>query len=165
MSDRPDDTTADPAHDVPRAPVSLTAAEALARRFHELYERLAPDHGYETRRESAVPWADVPAANRGLMIAVSAQLLADQAPQVHQALQADPTADQALVILSAGQADAAAIRVLQSVVSAAHVVARRQRRGGNGTRTPTDLLAHALAGSPTAQVTQADQAGPGAGHR
>ncbi len=44
--------------------------EALAKRFHEVYERLAPDFGYETRRESAVPWEQVPEQNRDLMVAV-----------------------------------------------------------------------------------------------
>jgi hypothetical protein len=50
-------------------------AEALARRFHETYERLAPDHGYETRKASAVPWEDVPEQNRSLMIAVAGEIL------------------------------------------------------------------------------------------
>jgi hypothetical protein len=49
--------------------------EALARAFHETYERLAPSFGYETRRDSAVPWEQVPEANRRLMIAVCAELL------------------------------------------------------------------------------------------
>jgi hypothetical protein len=53
-----------------------TTAEALAQRFHETYERLAPRFGYETRRESAVPWAEVPEQNRKLMTAVCAELLA-----------------------------------------------------------------------------------------
>ena len=44
--------------------------ETLARTFHETYERLAPDFGYETRAESAVPWEDVPDANKRLMVAV-----------------------------------------------------------------------------------------------
>lgn len=52
-----------------------SAAEALAQRFHETYERLAPQFGYQTRRVSAVPWADVPEQNRALMIAVCAELL------------------------------------------------------------------------------------------
>lgn len=51
-------------------------AEALARLFHETYERLAPDFGYETRRESAVPWEQVPDDNRRLMVAVAAHVLA-----------------------------------------------------------------------------------------
>ena len=45
--------------------------EDIAKRFHEMYERLAPDFGYETRAETAVPWEDVPDANRGLMIAAA----------------------------------------------------------------------------------------------
>lgn len=39
----------------------------VARAFHETYERLAPQHGYETRTASAVPWQQVPANNRALM--------------------------------------------------------------------------------------------------
>jgi hypothetical protein len=50
-------------------------AEQLARLFHETYERLAPDFGYETRRESAVPWESVPANNKALMIAVAQEIL------------------------------------------------------------------------------------------
>jgi hypothetical protein len=49
--------------------------EELARAFHETYERLAPKFGYETRRESAVPWEEVPEANRKLMIAVCEELV------------------------------------------------------------------------------------------
>jgi hypothetical protein len=56
------------------APDSLTAAN-LAQRFHELYEALAPNFGYETRRESAVPWEQVPENNRRLMVAVADVLL------------------------------------------------------------------------------------------
>ena len=44
--------------------------DALAQLFHETYERLAPEYGYETRKESAKPWADVPENNKRLMIAV-----------------------------------------------------------------------------------------------
>lgn len=50
-------------------------AEVIARRFHETYERLAPRFGYETRRESAVPWRQVPERNRKLMVAVVTDLL------------------------------------------------------------------------------------------
>lgn len=49
-------------------------ADAIAQRFHEAYERLAPEFGYETRAESAVPWEDVPEANRLLMRAVVADV-------------------------------------------------------------------------------------------
>jgi hypothetical protein len=48
--------------------------EALARAFHEAYERLAPSFGYETRKDTAVPWEDVPEPNRSLMIAVAAEV-------------------------------------------------------------------------------------------
>jgi hypothetical protein len=54
----------------------MTAAQ-LAQRFHELYEELAPAHGYETRKESAVPWDQVPQKNRTLMIAVCERILAE----------------------------------------------------------------------------------------
>ena len=49
-------------------------AEAVARLFHETYERLAPSFGYETRKASAVPWEDVPENNRRLMIAVAGEV-------------------------------------------------------------------------------------------
>lgn len=49
--------------------------EQIAQAFHEAYERLAPEHGYKTREASAVPWADVPAANKSLMTAVAAELI------------------------------------------------------------------------------------------
>jgi hypothetical protein len=50
-------------------------AERAARLFHETYERLAPNFGYETRKESAVPWESVPDKNKQLMIAVCAEVL------------------------------------------------------------------------------------------
>lgn len=49
-------------------------AAALAKKFHETYERLAPEYGYKTRKDSAVKWADVPAKNKSLMTAVCAEL-------------------------------------------------------------------------------------------
>ena len=49
--------------------------EALAQRFHEAYERLAPHYHYETRRESAVPWSEVPEPNRSLMVAAAAEVI------------------------------------------------------------------------------------------
>ena len=48
--------------------------EALAALFHAVYERLAPQYGYETRSESAVPWSQVPENNKRLMIAVAAEV-------------------------------------------------------------------------------------------
>ena len=53
----------------------MVSAEALAQRFHETYERLAPQYGYETRKESAVEWEDVPTNNKNLMIAVCSEIL------------------------------------------------------------------------------------------
>jgi hypothetical protein len=53
----------------------VTAAEKLAQLFHETYERLAPNHGYDTRKATAVPWAEVKDPNRQLMIDVARQLL------------------------------------------------------------------------------------------
>ncbi len=53
----------------------VLTAESLAQRFHEVYEKLAPSFGYETREESAKPWADVPPNNRALMIATADVLL------------------------------------------------------------------------------------------
>ena len=52
-------------------------AGVVACQFHDTYERLAPDYGYETRPESAVPWKDVPAANRALMTATVKVILGD----------------------------------------------------------------------------------------
>ena len=50
-------------------------AEHLARLFHTNYEWLAPMYGYETRKESAVLWENVPEKNKKLMIAVAQMLL------------------------------------------------------------------------------------------
>jgi hypothetical protein len=54
---------------------AATDAETLAQRFHEAYERLAPQYGYETREGSSVPWEHVPIENRALMIATCAEVL------------------------------------------------------------------------------------------
>ena len=53
----------------------MAIAHEIAREFHESYERLAPQYGYETREESAVPWSEVPDDNKLLMIGVIADLL------------------------------------------------------------------------------------------
>ena len=55
--------------------MSELTAEALAKFFHETYERLAPEYGYETREESAVSWENVPKQNKSLMIATSKEVL------------------------------------------------------------------------------------------
>lgn len=53
----------------------MVKAEKIAKAFHEAYERLAPSFGYETRRESAVSWEQVPEQNRQLMIAVAGEVM------------------------------------------------------------------------------------------
>lgn len=50
-----------------------TSGLALARKFHEAYERLAPQFGYETRQETRA--FDPKSANGRLMVAVCAELL------------------------------------------------------------------------------------------
>ena len=50
-------------------------AEELASRFHEIYEHLAPHFGYRTREASAVPFDQIPANNRRLMIATCGAIL------------------------------------------------------------------------------------------
>ena len=52
-----------------------TDAVALARTFHETYERLALDHGYVTRGDSAKPWHDVPEPNKSLMVDVAREII------------------------------------------------------------------------------------------
>ena len=52
-------------------------AESMARKFHDLYEEMAPDYGYETRPESRKPWDEVPEKNRRLMIAVCGRILTE----------------------------------------------------------------------------------------
>lgn len=59
----------------PVRPEQEERAERVAEAFHEAYERLARDHGYVTRERSAVPWAEVPEDNKGLMIATAHDLL------------------------------------------------------------------------------------------
>jgi hypothetical protein len=53
----------------------MNRAETIASLFHATYETLAPEHGYETREASAVPWDDVPANNKALMIATVQHML------------------------------------------------------------------------------------------
>jgi hypothetical protein len=54
----------------------MTMAERIAAEFHRSYENQAPHFGYETRRESAVPWEEVPKQNRDLMVSVVHALIA-----------------------------------------------------------------------------------------
>lgn len=55
----------------------MNTAERIAAAFHAAYEGLAPANGYETRKASAVPWSEVPANNRALMIATVEALIAN----------------------------------------------------------------------------------------
>jgi len=54
--------------------MTVSEAEELAHRFHDTYERLAPQFNYDTRVESRVTWQDVPANNKALMVAVVMEL-------------------------------------------------------------------------------------------
>jgi hypothetical protein len=56
-------------------PDNMPRAEAVARWFHETYETLAPKYSYKTRKQSAVPWDEVPEKNRALMVATCHVLL------------------------------------------------------------------------------------------
>lgn len=49
--------------------------EHIARRFHEVYEELAPVYGWQTQERSAVPWHDVPPENKGLMVETVTRLI------------------------------------------------------------------------------------------
>lgn len=64
----------------------MTLEERIAERFHEAYERLAPEHGYETRTETSVPWDELPESNRSLMVAVVAELLLDDVVEAGEAV-------------------------------------------------------------------------------
>lgn len=51
------------------------AREYIARRFHEQYEKLAPDCGYETRHNTRVAYKDLPIELTTLVCAVVESLL------------------------------------------------------------------------------------------
>lgn len=53
---------------------TIATPNEIARAFHETYERLAPQFGYETREASAKPWDEVPQQNKDLMTAVVTDL-------------------------------------------------------------------------------------------
>ena len=51
-------------------------AEAVARHFHDTYEQLAPEYGWQTQESTrAKPWEEVPEHNRRLMVATIRALL------------------------------------------------------------------------------------------
>jgi hypothetical protein len=51
--------------------------EAIARRFHEVYEKLAPLYEWETQVGSRVSWDALPATQKGLMIETVKIVLAE----------------------------------------------------------------------------------------
>lgn len=79
-----------------------------ARRFHEVYEDLAPSFGYNTRKASAVEWDLVPENNRQLMQAtcavVETEIRADERLRI-----ADEMAEFARELHAAGRPSAAAM--------------------------------------------------------
>ena len=54
----------------------LILVESIAKEFHTVYDKNAPDYGCKTRGTSRVPWEDVPAAKKTLMMMVIDDLLA-----------------------------------------------------------------------------------------
>jgi len=58
-----------------KEPTKGLMAYQLAERLHGAYERLSLQFDDETRKETAVPWAQVPEQNRIFRIAVCAELL------------------------------------------------------------------------------------------
>ncbi len=62
-------------------------SEALAKLFHETYERLAPDYGYATRPETARSWEEIPedSPNKRLMMAVAGEVLEKLRPDSNHA--------------------------------------------------------------------------------
>lgn len=126
----------------PDAPLT---AEHLARSFHEAYERLAPNHGYETREASAKPWAEVPANNRALMTAVCAEvmlpLLADHARLTAELAKYGPLTD--AWMRSENELTVALEQARAELRKAHHVI---------GERAISDLLADGRQPYPTADA-------------
>ncbi|KKN12468.1 hypothetical protein LCGC14_1016360 [marine sediment metagenome] len=65
--------------------------ERLARNFHRIYERLAPSFSYTTRKESAVPFDDLPDNNKNLMLAVCSEIVELAEDMGNQAAPEKPT--------------------------------------------------------------------------
>ena len=62
----------------------MITPEQLAQKFHETYERLAPLYEYETRKESAKSWINVPANNKSLMIAVCGEIIEEMNKNIRE---------------------------------------------------------------------------------
>jgi len=57
-------------------------SEKLARKFHEVYERLAPSHGYKTREETRE--FDPKSPNGRLMIRVCGEVCGEQQDEIER---------------------------------------------------------------------------------
>ena len=66
----------------PASDAMSCSASSLARRFHDTYERLAPQFGYETRPDTKVYDPETP--NGRLMSAVCAEVMADFTEQLRE---------------------------------------------------------------------------------
>lgn len=110
----------------------------LAQWFHETYERLAPSFGYETRKDSAKPWEEVPEKNKNLMTAVCREILIDLS-------RAKPVADSAFDPVK-GQATADMINAFlqwklpQSVASDPCVLKQQKDRTGTNLLSLTETM-------------------------
>lgn len=56
----------------------LAVSERIAKRFHEVYEELAPTMGWETQERSRKEWDELPLENKWLMVKVVEQLLEEK---------------------------------------------------------------------------------------
>lgn len=74
----------------------MTLAEQIAAEFHRTYELLAPNFGYKTRDASAVPWEDVPEANKKLMVSVVQALLTQDVIKPGERLEPVPSIAESL---------------------------------------------------------------------
>ena len=63
-------------------PSNADSVDELAEKFHECYERLAPQFNYETTQASRTDWANVPENNKKLMRAVCKEVVADTITQL-----------------------------------------------------------------------------------
>jgi fructose-specific phosphotransferase system component IIB len=104
--------------------------EQMAELFHEAYERLAPEFGYETREETRQ--FDPESKNGKLMIATCAAVIAHARPQIEAVARAAALEDAALKVLEWGpygsqfQLMAEEIRALATVPSG-HIVVRANK--------------------------------------
>jgi hypothetical protein len=58
--------------------MATPVSEQIAKRFHEVYEELAPTMGWETQEKARVPWEQLPVENKWLMVKVVEQLMEEK---------------------------------------------------------------------------------------